>query len=441
MSKRCIRWLYQELPGLVAQGVIPAESAEKLRQYYGDADTQIGKRWAIALFAMLGAVLIGGGIILILAHNWTEFGRPLRTVLSFLPLILGQSLVGWVLFNQKTGSGWREGAGAFALLSIGATIALIGQTYHLSDDFGLFMLTWMLVALPLVYLLDAALPAILYLIGISTMAGHYRYLDSPTLAFWPLAALLAPYIWRTVRSNRYHVRSVYLLWFAAIALAINTGICLERSLPGLWIVIYACLFAVFYLTGSFWFNEGNTFWQRPLLTLGGAGIAVLAYILTFGGVWHEIGWHYWRYYDDTRGWVVAIQDYVLAGGLLLVAICLLVTSLRRRKPFSLILGIFPLLVVLVWVSVSLLDAVMPVPIRTIMNLYVLLIGLSTLVTGIKALKLGTVNLGMLVLAALIIARFFDSHVNILFKGIIFILLGLGFLAANLLIVRRKGGVQ
>ena len=43
-------------------------------------------------FGILGAVLIGGGIILLLAHNWEQLGRPARVAVAFAPLVLSQAL-------------------------------------------------------------------------------------------------------------------------------------------------------------------------------------------------------------------------------------------------------------------------------------------------------------------------------------------------------------
>ena len=48
------------------------------------------------------------------------------------------------------------------------------------------------------------------------------------------------------------------------------------------------------------------------------------------------------------------------------------------------------------------------------------------------------NVGLLVMAALILARFFDSDLNFLLRGLIFIALGIAFLMANLMMLRRKG---
>ena len=45
---------------------------------------------------------------------------------------------------------------------------------------------------------------------------------------------------------------------------------------------------------------------------------------------------------------------------------------------------------------------------------------------------------LLTVAALIVARFFDSDLNFLLRGLIFIGLGVAFLVTNLVMLRRKG---
>jgi len=85
-----VLWLRRELPELVGQGVIQSEVAERIRQHYGETEMagRTTKRWAIVLFSILGAALIGGGIILLLAHNWEELSRPMRAAISVAPLAI-----------------------------------------------------------------------------------------------------------------------------------------------------------------------------------------------------------------------------------------------------------------------------------------------------------------------------------------------------------------
>src|SRR5208283_1013775 len=169
-DQKHIAWLYEQLPGLVSDGTLSSDAAQRLRQRYGEAEGGRGQQ-AATLFGVLGAVLVGGGIILLLAHNWDDFSRPTRAALSFAPLVLAQALAGFALWRRPDSVPWREGAGAFLTLAIGASIALIAQTYNISGDLGDFLLTWTLLALPVAYVLGATLPAILYLFGIAAWAG------------------------------------------------------------------------------------------------------------------------------------------------------------------------------------------------------------------------------------------------------------------------------
>jgi len=52
-----------------------------------------------------------------------------------------------------------------------------------------------------------------------------------------------------------------------------------------------------------------------------------------------------------------------------------------------------------------------------------------------------VNTGMLMLAILIIARFFDSEISFVIKGLVFIAVGIGFLVTNIVLVRQKRGAE
>jgi len=56
---------------------------------------------------------------------------------------------------------------------VGAAIALVSQTYNISGDRADFILTWMLLIVPLVYLMAATIPAVIYVAGISTWSCYY----------------------------------------------------------------------------------------------------------------------------------------------------------------------------------------------------------------------------------------------------------------------------
>ena len=73
-----LRWLYGELPGLVEARVLDDATALRLRQHYGELQPpRSSQRVLLGLFGLLGTLLIGGGIILLLAYNWEGMSRPI----------------------------------------------------------------------------------------------------------------------------------------------------------------------------------------------------------------------------------------------------------------------------------------------------------------------------------------------------------------------------
>ena len=191
MGDKNIAWLYKELPKLVAAGIISEKTAQQIKDYYGPLEEKNKEQNLVLIFSILGAVLIGSGLILLLAHNWSELTRLSRTLIIFTTLIGAQSLVAWVLLHKSYSLPWREGSTTALVFIVGAAIALIGQTYHLPSNLANFLLTWMLLILPLVYLADVTIPALFYLGGISwwsfVVQGEF------SLLFWLLVVLIITY--------------------------------------------------------------------------------------------------------------------------------------------------------------------------------------------------------------------------------------------------------
>jgi len=433
MNSKGVRWLYDELPDLVAKGILTGEAAAGLRAHYGEPKDG-RKNVALAICAVFGALLIGFGVILVFAHNWDELSRPMRVVLSLAPLLACQALAGWILLTDRPSAALREGAGIGVMLAVAAAIALVGQTYNLSGDFGTFLLAWMLLSLPLAYLLNASTPAFLYLAGITAWTGYVRYESSPTLHFWTLLALFVPFYVYTLLRDTYGLRSSMLSWGLAAALCVGVGINLDGAMPGLWIIVFAGLLAVMHLSGTLWFDETKSFWKRPFQFVGSRGIVILSFILTFDEPWRHIGWRYLntvRYGSQTG----EIFDYVLATAFTVLAISMAVRCVRVGKSTSIALGVAPVLAILGFVLTAAYDSHMLAV--ALFNLYLLAIGVSAIVGGIRDERLGELNGGMFVLSALLAVRFFDSDLSIVIRGVVFIALGIGFLLANVWMLRRK----
>ncbi|MBU1693671.1 MAG: DUF2157 domain-containing protein [Verrucomicrobia bacterium] len=426
IRKGNIQWLLNELPGLVGQGILTAGQAESLRRYYASCSASSGRRWLLTLFGILGAVLVGFGIILLLAHNWEQLSRPVRAGLSLSLLLFGQVMAGQAVFRPAPTGGLREASSAFLVLAVGASLALITQTYHFAADAETFTLTWTLLGLPLVYTHAAVMPALFYLAGISTWSLMTIETVGPSW-YWLLLALLTPSLASLFRRDRYQARAAVMLWGLAISLLILCGVMVGELKEEYLLLMYALLCAAFYLADALWFEEAPTFWQRPLKLLGVGGIVIMAFVLSFdwsAGLLSGV-----EFLELVRGGVAGI---LLGAGLPLLFAALAALTVLRRRFGLLAFGLFPFFV---WFG--------PMTGKGLMwlfaNGYLFALGLIILVTGARQRQIGKVNGGMLILGSLIVLRFFDSDLSFVAKGIVFILLGLGFLAANMIMLRRKGG--
>ncbi len=133
-------------------------------------------------------------------------------------------------------------------------------------------------------------------------------------------------------------------------------------------------------------------------------------------------------------------------GLAVVAMLLVGTSLRWRREvqFSYVAALLPVMAGITWVlmrSLQTSPAYSPsgkIIGELLFDGYTLALGVFTLIRGLRAYRIGEANLGLLIVSALAISRFFfDSDLGFTTRGFGFILVGLGFLAGNILMFRRK----
>ena len=443
MSNQHIQWLREELPGLVKAGVLTAEVADQLRQHYGPAPAHSGKKLALLVFGILGAALISAGVLLLVAHNWDDFSRPVRTGLAFAPLLAAVGLAGWVLACRPASSPWREGVATAWALTIGATISVVAQIYQIHGDPARFFLTWILLGLPIVYIFRSSVVACLYFSGATVWVGTVTSPDHPasSLWYWGLLALAAPHLGSVWWTNWYGWRPSLTGWVLAICLCIGTGLSLAGALPGACIVAYTGLLALMYLAGRRWCAKAPTVWQRPWQTTGAAGLGVVALLLTYRWPWVEIYSHWQHRYQPFISGPMIIAGNLVAAGLAITAVVALARELPRVAWPDLdwmVIGLAPVCGVAGYAVAATRESYEFS--QVLFNVYLFGLGLGALIAGIRSHKLGSVNAGLLTLAASILARFFDSDLSFLARGLAFILIGIGFLATNIVMLRRKGTV-
>lgn len=422
----------KEIPELLEAGIISPETAGKMYEYYSQKRGNTGSRLFLA-FGIVGALLVGLGIILIIAHNWDQLPRAVKTSFAFLPLILGQLLCTYVLIKKNNSKTWRESSATFLVFAVGACISLVGQIYHIPGNLSSLLQVWLLLILPIIYILRSAMTAILYITGITILLFETGYNTSNSLEdyiYWPLLlAVLPQYFYllkRRVNSNFVRLES----WLLAISLTIALGTFADAA-PYFLYVAYFGLFAIFYLFAKTDFFQQSTLSKNPFNLLGILGTIVLLFITGYEDFWTSL-------YDEAvfgnvslsiEFWVALITS-VLA--LAMFFLILKQNSLYSLFPYAPIFLIFILLFIIGHFTVFAVLAV---------NLIILAIGIYNIVQGSKTEHLGILNFGLSIITVWMGIRFLNSDLSFIVRGLLFMVMGIGFFTANyfILINRKRHG--
>ena len=184
----------QELSKLIEEDVISEEIGNRIDDYYSN-NSQHQPNRLLTIFGIFGSLLVGLGIILVLAHNWDDFSKTIKTAFAFLPLLIGQFIVGFSILKKKSNT-WLEASGVFLFFAVGSSISLISQIYNIPGSLSSFLLTWILLCLPLVYLLKSKAVFLLTLVFSTVYAcdlGYNFFSKRATPWFYLLViALLLP---------------------------------------------------------------------------------------------------------------------------------------------------------------------------------------------------------------------------------------------------------
>ena len=437
-NRRAVRWLRGQLPELVAAGVINSDNANAINRHYGEAEPRTN--FGFVILATIGAALVGAGIILLIAHNWDDLSRAARTVIAFLPLLIAQALIVFVLMRRNESRAWREVVAIFDVAAVATAISLISQTYQIQGSFDDFMRIWLLLSIPIVYLLRTTLGAIVYVVGAAVWLfsrwSFFGGAQNPNF-FWLFLLLVIPYFLIRYRQDRHSRDTATLGLVLALASVFGLGSTADFTKSDLGMVAYAGLFTTIYLAGMRFFPRSDERLSAVAL-IGGIGIGVTAVVLSFESIWHMTRETPW-------GQRTAAGNVGLAIELLfpLVAICLAaIDFFRKQRRFSLSAAAFPLVAAIAWEIANLCEysntsTNCSFAAATLLNCYTLLLGVDILARGIRSNSIARANFGLILIAALAVARFFDSDLSFVTRGLGFIVVGAGFLFANVLLFKKR----
>jgi len=450
------RQLADLLDTWVEQGLIQPAQRDRLREYYQleSLPRTAGSRFTLLLL-LLGAALVGLGVISFVAANWAAIPRPARA-LGSLALMVGLQVAGFRLRQQGSP---RLGSALLIAgeLSLGAAIGLMAQWVQIGGSPAGLFLAWGLgslaVAYSLVHTPSGVLACLLFaLAGVTAVweGGIGSALDP--LYPWLALGLLLPLA--------YGCRS---RWILALAL-VNFGLALHRlaerwdsSKEGLTLWLLLGLAVVWGLglwhqrhghwLSQIWTGEDGQDGEQEqgldlIPTVEGLallGLAVLLYVWSFRGAWD------WNPKPVPLFQVVDPWAGLSAAGLLLLAGW--GWQAKRSQPISAWLK--DAVVLLSLVALALLLAIRAAVSGNLTSRValafvapwiptLLLVGLSVLLCweGLQQGLRGRFWQGLLGLTLVVLTRFFEYETGLLAKSAVLVACGIGVIWMGLKFEQR-----
>lgn len=416
--------IQKELSELVQNNIITNDIAQNITSYYLNKQENKPNR-LFTVFGVLGSLLVGLGVILILAHNWDHFSRATKTIFAFLPLIIGQIVSGYAIIKKRSAT-WREASGTFLFFAIGSSMALVAQIYNIPGDLSSYLLTWTVLSLPLIYLLRSNAVAILCVVFATYYAGEFGYSFSsntkiPWLYLLLILAIIPYYIQLLKSRAEANITSVFN-WLFPLSLTIILGAFVDKN-DDLGFLMYLTMFGLFYNIGKIPFFNKQKLRRNGYLIIGSLGSVKMMLMASFDTSWYDL---------KQLGYTT--PELYVALCLLVITIMLLAYSYMQKwiinfNPFQYVFIIFSALFFtgLIHTIASLI----------IVNFLILALGLITIKIGIDKFHFGVLNYGLLIITALVVCRFFDTDMSYVIRGLLFVTVGGGFFLTNYIMLKRQ----
>lgn len=414
--------LERQLAELLDADIINPNTAQKITDFYHTKEEAKPNR-LFTIFGVLGALLSGLGIILIIAHNWDDMPRNIKTFLAFLPLVIGQIACAYSLIKKKNPT-WVESSVTFLILAVGATISLVSQIYNIPGNLSDFLLVWIAITAPLMYLMRSNLAVIIHLVLATWYACDLGYFFNSHIPWWYLAFFIwvIPYYVKLQKEDSQSNMAGVLNWLVPISFVITLGTFTNGKTMSF--VMYIVLFGLLYNLGQLPLFKNQKLRRNGHTIIGSLGTIFILTMLTFEWFWKD------ALNESYDGMEVLITAILFLCGIAVLGYLYFKKQIESFNLFQytfLIIGLLYLTKDLGTVHGIILT-----------NILVAALGLFAVRIGINKNSYGILNYGLLIITALIICRFFDANLDFIFRGILFISVGAGFFFANYLLLKKQG---
>lgn len=379
------------------------------------------------VFSILGALLVGVGLVLIFVTFWQDMPLLFKGILSFVPLIAGQASGLFVLWKKKDKVPWTEGGSVLWTAGIAATLTMIYNIFDLSIDWTSVLIFIAMSVVPVIGILRSVAPTVVYY-GCSICWGVAVYEETDSLmilfATAVLIALGCTYSGYLLKSEKKSHRSIFAQWISVIAVTayvcmIGMGIDYMPLFVAGFMAVAICLYLLS-------FKDGDM--AMPYKIPGLFITAILMFLSSS------------IYFDYVKAEIYNIVYITVC--LIAIAVTGLLTVKKVKDRFS--LGYIAVTVIFYAVYIASLYAMGDKYKSDIADTFLIILKVPAfvayilmIISGAREKKLMPINLGFIGVAGLVMVLVYQSGLSMLGNGVMLLVFGGVLLAINFKISKAK----
>jgi uncharacterized membrane protein len=278
-----LKRLQIDLPGWVQRGWVSRKHQQSILDHVARQERR-SSRYTTVVFALMGALLFGAGVITFFAAHWDGIPKVFKLLILFGALGACYAAAGHAEKRR-----WAALAQGFVFLGVvlfGANIFLIAQIYHIDAHYPNGVLWWALGALAAAALApsQSALAAALVLMTLWSAMEMFEFTRVPHGWFFIPWSLALPLVYRHRWLVALRVACwTLLLWCLMLPLAskwVGQDWSSGDQLALLQMYVFAGIALYILGRGMWWYPRWSPF-SAPIVTAGAVWAVVSLFALTF----------------------------------------------------------------------------------------------------------------------------------------------------------------
>ena len=446
VSARFRQGLRGELKAWQSDGLITQEQSEAISCRYALDD--LPKESVVALmFAiyLIGSALIACGVVSLVAWHWDEIPALAKVALLVVATLACHIGGFWLWKVRATRPLLGHGLVVLGTLVFGASIGLLAQIFNIHSNFYNGMAGWAIGALAMAYAADSVPNALIAIVTSFIYWVGWMGDNRDTLCLYPFLAAVGFVPLAYLRRSRWV--------FAAALLAIGisvvgaAGMDIGPLAAGLAAAGVGGLYSAWGIRSAR--SDQFDYLAPPAKFLGNLCLAIIAFLMSFRGMAEDVPQSL-RYLGDHWTWL-APAGAALAAAVVVGASALALRPRVARTPMSPAVLVAALLL-LAGLGATFLLYRDEINIRQLLaghdhillvvlaNLALLVLAVGMIASGVTAIDRLDFWAGIVLIAVLIVSRFFEYETGLLGKGAAFLGCGVGLIVGGVAFenyVRRR----